>query len=59
MLGWLWKRKVKAQTKDKLRRAKKLGIKSANEMSQTSLAALIARAETKQTKGSPPHDSSK
>jgi hypothetical protein len=45
MLGRLWKRKVQAPTQDQLRQAKKLGIKSAAEMSRTNLAVLISEAQ--------------
>ena len=47
MLGRLWKKKVQAPTQEQLRQAKKLGIKSAAEMSRASLAALIAEAQRK------------
>jgi hypothetical protein len=47
MLGRLWKKKIQAPTQGQLRQAKKLGIKSAAEMSRTNLTVLIAEAERK------------
>lgn len=48
MFKFLFKRwKPKPPTEGQLRRAKKLGIKSAAEMSRKTLEAMIAEAERK------------
>ncbi len=51
MLNFILRRKrAKPPTAEQIRKAKKLGIKSAAEMSTKSLAVLIAEAEKKKEK---------